>query len=247
MLPPEANKRHIFKQQKNNLIPTRTSHHNTPFNPLSRGESKTTQTPNFQIKKHHPKPPLSRGAGGVSRPSTATSNQMLPHQADKHHLTKQQQNNLIPTRTSHHNTPLNPLSRGESKITQITHYQEESTIQKLPSREGQGVCNIRAQLPQIKCCHPKPTNATSSNSRKTISSQPAHLTITHPSIPSQEGKPYTQPIHYQQKKHHPNLPSREGQGVCHVRAQLPQIKCKHTKPRKKHLKPANSVSKKATK
>ena len=124
--------------------------------PTNRTSPYHTTNHSLPRRKHHPKTPLSRGAGGVSRPSTATSNQMLPPEANKRHISKQQKNNLIPARTPHRNTPLNPLSRGESKITQITHYQEESSIQNLPSREGRGVCHVRAQLPQIKCYHTKP-------------------------------------------------------------------------------------------
>ena len=37
----------------------------------------------------------------------------------------------------------------------------------LPSREGPGVCDARAKLPQIKSNHPKPTDTSSQNSNKT--------------------------------------------------------------------------------
>ena len=167
------------------------------------------QLPN---RTQHLKPPLSRGAGGVSRPSTATSNQMLPHKADKHHLTKQQQNNLIPTRTSHHNTPLNPLSRGESKTPQTPNCQTKKHYPILPSREGQGVCDAQAKPLKNQSNHQKPTNATSPNSSKTISSQSASLTITHPSIPSQEGKSHTTNHSLPRRNHHQKSPLSRGAG-----------------------------------
>ena len=62
---------------------------------------------------------------------------------------------LDPCRDPHRNTPLNPLSRGETSTPQTTHYQKETSISNLPSREGQGVCDVRAQLPKIKSIHPE--------------------------------------------------------------------------------------------
>ena len=135
--------------------------------------------------------------------------------------------------TSTHPAPLNPLSRGETSTPQITHYQKETSISKLPSREGQGVCHACAQPPQTKNIYPKPRNTTSPNSSKNISSHAAHLIVTHPSIPSQEGNPTRhQTSHYQQENSIPNLPSREGPGVCDVCAQPQKIQSSHPKPRK---------------
>ena len=85
----------------------------------------------------------------------------------------------------------NPLSRGESKTPQTPNCQIEKHYPILPSREGQGVCDAQAKPLKNQSNHQKPTNATSPNSSKTISSQSASLTITHPSIPSQEGKSHT--------------------------------------------------------
>jgi len=77
---------------------------------------------------------------------------------------------------------------------------------------------------EAKNIHPKPRNATSPNSSKIISSQPTPLTITHPSIPSQEGKQTQQSTNYQTESSTSKLPSREGLGVCYVRAQPLQTK-----------------------
>ena len=119
---------------------------------------------------------------------------------------------------------------------QNTHFQQKSTIQKLPSREGQGVCHVRAQLPQIKCYHTKPRNATSPNSSKIISSQPAPLTVTHPSIPSQEGKPpHHKPLITKQKAVPQNSPLERGWGC--VTFEHSHFKPKHPpKANKPHLK-----------
>ena len=56
----------------------------------------------------------------------------------KHHLAKQRQKHFNPHRAPHRNTPLNPLSRGETSTPQTTHYQKETSISNLPSQEGQG-------------------------------------------------------------------------------------------------------------
>ena len=47
-----------------------------------------------------------------------------------------------------------------------------------------------------------------------ISAQAALLTVTHPLIPSQEGKPPHYKSFIINKNKHPKLPSREGLGVC---------------------------------
>ena len=102
---------------------------------------------------------------------------------------------LIPSREGNPHA----INRSSSKRTQLPNL-------PVPKR-GRGCVTPEHSYLKIKSNHQKPTNATSPNSSKTISSQPAHLTVTHPSIPSQEGNPHTQPIHYQIEKQHPNLPS----------------------------------------
>ena len=116
--------------------------------------------------------------------------------------------------TSTHPAPLNPLSRGETSTPQITHYQKETSISKLPSREGQGVCHARAQLPKTKNIHPKLTDTSSPNRSKSTSSQPAPLSITPPLIPSQEGKPTHTNHSFPTRKKRPNLPVPERGRGC---------------------------------
>ena len=56
------------------------------------------------------------------------------------------------------------------------------------------------------------TDTSSPNSSKNISSYAALLSVTHPFIPSQEGKPHTQHTHYQQKSSIPTSPLERGRG-----------------------------------
>ena len=97
---------------------------------------------------------------------------------------------------------------------QNTNYQTEPSISNLPSREGQGVCHVRAQPPKTK------TNTRNQQTapQKNTSSQTSPLTVTHPFIPSQEGKQTQQSTNYQTESSISNLPSREGSGVCDARA-----------------------------
>ena len=82
---------------------------------------------------------------------------------------------IFPTRKEAASSPLPPFSIRKQHPN-------------LPSREGTGVCHVRALPPKTQSNHPKPRNATSPNNSKIISSQPAPLIITHPFIPSLEGK-----------------------------------------------------------
>ena len=78
----------------------------------------------------------------------------------------------------------------------------------------------------------KATTRSQETPHRNISSHTVPLTVTHPLIPSQEGKPTTpQTNHYQQKPSTQNLPSREGSGVCDVCTQPPKIKSNHPMPR----------------
>ena len=87
---------------------------------------------------------------------TLTKTQQIPPPNTKPNFSK----HLIPCRASHRNTPLHPLSRGEishSKLSLPTRKQHLN----LPSREGSGVCDARAQTPKIKNSHQNPTDTTS--------------------------------------------------------------------------------------
>ena len=217
---PKPKKYHIAKQQQNNSNQTA---HLTITHPL---------IPSLEGNPTHHKPlitnknaasqtsPLERGWGCVTY-AHSHPNQKHPLKANRYHLKKL----LKPNRAPHHNTPLNSLSRGESYIPQTTHYQQEHSIPNLPSREGPGVCHARAEPPKIKSSHRNSTDTSAPNSSKNTSSQTALLTITHPSIPSQEGNNTRHKSLITNKKNSiPNLPSREGTGVCHAQAQPPKSK-----------------------
>ena len=59
---------------------------------------------------------------------------------------------------------------------------------------------------------------------KIISTQPALLTVTHPFIPSQEGKSHTTNHSLPRRKHHQKPPLLRGAGGCHACAQPPKTK-----------------------
>ena len=120
---------------KNQLNPTRTSHHNTPLDPLSRGET-TPQSTYSQQETSTRTSPLERGWGCVTSVHSHKKIKNIHPKPKKYHPSKQQQNHLIPCRTSHHNTPLDPLSRGESKTPQSTYYQQETSTQTSPLERG---------------------------------------------------------------------------------------------------------------
>ena len=109
---------------------------------------------------------------------------------------------IFPTRKEAASSPLPPFSIRKQHPN-------------LPSREGPGVCDARAQPPKNQSNHPKSTDTTS----KIISSQPAHLIITHPFIPSQEGKQHTINHSLPTRTQHLKSPRpRKGSGVCDARA-----------------------------
>ena len=80
------------------------------------------------------------------------------------------------------------LSKREKQYTKILTIKKKNNIPTSPLERGRGcVTPVHSHL-KIKSNHQKPTNATSPNSRKTISSQPAHLTVTHPFNPLSRGE-----------------------------------------------------------
>ena len=103
--------------------------------------------------------------------------------------------------------PLIPSQEGKYH-TQTSHYQTENSISKLPSQEGQGVCDACALLPKTKAVTQNLTDTTSPNNSKNSSSPAAPLSVTHPLIPSQEGKQTTPPL-ISNKKNISKLPVPE--------------------------------------
>ena len=208
----------LAKQQQNYLIPIRASHHNTPLYPLSRGET-SHSTHSLPTKSSIQISPLERGRGYVTY-AHRHLNQKQPPKANRHHLTKQQQNHLNPPRVSHRNTPLYPLSRGETTHP-IHSLPTKNSIQISPLERGRGCVTPAHSLPNQK--QPPEANryfratlntrnTTSPNNSKIISNQPASLTVTHPFIPYQEGKPHTQSTHYQQGTSITISPLERGRG-----------------------------------
>ena len=65
-----------------------------------------------------------------------------------------------------------PLERGNTS-TQTFHYQEGNSISTLPSGEGAGVCDVRAQPPKPKAVTQNLTDTTSPKQ------QQKHLIPTH--------------------------------------------------------------------
>ena len=89
--------------------------------------------------------------------------------------------------------------------------------------EGPGVCDARAQPPKSKTTTQRQEIPPRQAAAKINSSQPAHLTVTHPSIPSQEGKHHTQSTHYQRETSTQTSPLERGRGcVTSVHSYLNQ-------------------------
>ena len=153
----------------------------------------------------------------MSRPSTASQNQKQSLTFDRYLLAPLNPTNLAEEylcliRTSRRNTPLNPLSRGETSTPQITHYQQENSIQISPLERGWGCVTPKHSHRKTKAVTQSQETQPHQTVAKSISSQPAPLSITHPFIPSLEGKPHTQPIHYQQKSNFKISPLERGRG-----------------------------------
>ena len=126
--------------------------------------------------------------------------------------------------------PFIPSQEGNLHVINYSLPKREQHL-NLPSREGLGCVTSVHSFLKPKAVTQNLRDNTSSNNSKSISTQTSSLTVTHPFIPSQEGKHHTQSTHYQQETSISNLPSREGPGVCDIRAQLPKIKSNHPKPR----------------
>ena len=105
-----------------------------------------------------------------------------------------------------------PLKRGNIHATNHSFPTRNKHSKSPRPREGPGVCYARAQLPKIKSIHPKQKNTTSPNSSKNTSTFAAPLAVTHPFIPSLEGKPSHQTSHYQQESSDQTSPLERGKG-----------------------------------
>ena len=131
------NQKQPHKADKKLLNLTRTSHRNTPLYPLPRGE---TYTLNYSLsnRKQHPSLPSREGLGVCHACAKLLKSKTA---------TQSRQKTPQPNRTSHHNTPLYPLSRGET-YTLTSPLSQKNSIPASPLERGQGVCDVRAQLPK---------------------------------------------------------------------------------------------------
>ena len=109
----KLNRKHILQLYRGNLCPARAPLRHTPLNPLSRGETYHS-IPTLSRRKLHPNLPSREGTGvcdiRAQPPKIKASTQSSKNTTSPNNS----KNHLIPNRTSHRNTPLDPLSRGES-------------------------------------------------------------------------------------------------------------------------------------
>ena len=144
------NQKQPHKADKKLLNLTRTSHRNTPLYPLPRGE---TYTLNYSLsnRKQHPSLPSREGLGVCHACAKLLKSKTA---------TQSRQKTPQPNRTSHHNTPLNPLPRGElSPLKQLII--KEKSVSKSPLLRGAGGVSRPRTASQIKNSHTKPTKNSS--------------------------------------------------------------------------------------
>ena len=91
----------------------RPSPSRTPQSPLKRGNLHATNH-SLPTRKQRPNLPSREGSGVCDPRAKPPQTQNGHPKPKKHHLAKQRQKHFSPHRTSHRNTPLNPLSRGET-------------------------------------------------------------------------------------------------------------------------------------
>ena len=85
--------------------------------------------------------------------------------------------------------------------------------------EGSGVCDAQALPPETQSGHPKPKKCLPTKQQQKNSTHTASLTVTHPLIPSQEGKQIHSNLSFPNRKAASKSPRpKEGQGVCDAQA-----------------------------
>ena len=94
----------------------------------TRKEAASSPLPPFSIRKQRQNLPSREGPGVCDARAQPPKNQKQSLTFDRYLLAPLNSTNLAaeyltPTRASHRNTPLNPLSRGETSTPQIIHYQ----------------------------------------------------------------------------------------------------------------------------
>ena len=141
---------------------------------------------------------------------------------------------LHPHRVPHRNTPLNPLSRGESPRHKPLIIKKNAAPEPPRPKEGQGVCHAQAQPPTPKAITRSPRNTSSTNSSKIISSYAALLTVTHPSNPLSRGEINTLKHLIPNKKQASQTSPLERGGGC-VTPEHSLLLQKHSPKDKKYL------------
>ena len=113
-------------------------------------------------------------------------------EADRYRLSKQQQNNLSPAAPLTVTHPLIPSQEGKH-TTQTSNYQTKSSIQISPLERGWGCVTSEHGFLKSKTSTrsrqilPR-NNKLPETAYRNILSPASLLTVTHPSIPSREGK-----------------------------------------------------------
>ena len=106
--------------------------------------------------------------------------------------------------------PFKPLSRGETYHSKLSLSNKKQHI-KTPLLRGAGVCDVCAQLPKSKTSTrsrqilPR-NNKLPETAYRNILSPASLLTITHPLVPSLEGKTSHSNHSLPNRKQHPNSP-----------------------------------------
>ena len=144
----------------------------------------------------------------MSRPSTATqikNNYPKPRNTSSKNSSNQTAHLII----TH---PLIPSQEGNPTHHKPLITNKNAASQTSPLEKGRGCVTPKHSFLKSKVVTQSPRNTTSPNSSKNTSTQTAHLTITHPFIPSQEGKINTPNPSLPTRKQHPKPSLSRGAG-----------------------------------
>ena len=142
---------------------------------------------------------------------TSTRSRRIPPRNNKLPETAYR-NILSPTALLTVTHPLIPSQEGKH-TTQTSNYQTKSSISNLPSREGIEGCVtpehgfLKSKTSTRSRRIPPRNNKLPETAHRNILSPASLLTVTHPSIPSREGKTSHSNLSLPNKKQYSNLPS----------------------------------------
>ena len=159
---------------------------------------------------------LQRGRGCVTsrhchlKSKAATQSRQIPPRSTKFLETvfRNPSTHAAPLTVTH---PLIPSREGNHPHSTYS-LPKRTQLPISPLERGRGCVTPEHSYLKIKSNHQKPTNATSPNSSKTCSTHPAPLSITHPSIPSQEGNTYIINHSFTNRNQHFKPPLSRGAG-----------------------------------